>query len=88
MQTFANKFLNLKFKKRDTMKKHKKTNGHKSHHSSSEMQRSRERQDVDKAPGGERDKVKQEDLKGMETCSGVWCFGELKTIKPPEESKK
>ena len=49
------------------MKKDKKTNGDKSHPSSSEMQRNRTQQAGDKAPGDERgkgEKVKPGDLKG------------------------
>jgi hypothetical protein len=63
---YANKFLNLRFKK-NAMNKDKKTNGDKHHPPSSELQRNRDQQTVDKAPGDERnkaEKVKPEDLKG------------------------
>jgi hypothetical protein len=49
------------------MKNDNKTKGNKSHPSGSEMQRNRDQQGVDKAPGEERnqgEKVKPEDLKG------------------------
>jgi hypothetical protein len=49
------------------MKKDKKTNGNKSHPSSSETQRNRQQQAVDKAPGEQRgkgEKVTHDDLKG------------------------
>ena len=66
MQMCANKFLNLRFKKQDTIKKEKKTNDDKNHPSSSEHQRNRD-QRLDKAPGRERGKGKKvthEDLTG------------------------
>lgn len=49
------------------MKKDKRTNQDKTHPSSSEIQRNRQQQAVDKAPGedtGKGEKVKKEDLKG------------------------
>ena len=49
------------------MKKDKRTNPDKNHPSSSDIQRNRQQQAVDNAPGEERgkgEKVKQEDLKG------------------------
>ena len=49
------------------MKKDTRTNQEKNHPSSSDTQRNRQQQAVDKAPGEERgkgEKVKKEDLKG------------------------